>query len=195
MDRMLWSLFSKPLYRGDISVGTPDLSKVKWVPNQENWVSDNMQILNEPEFQSIGAQLFALTHEFFHGIMKVDRGTEIYITESWLNKTEKGQMHHRHWHPNSVLSGVLYIDTDGTTGKTVFINSEYSTFEFNLEEANIYNSKKWGITPRIGDVLLFPSNVEHMVDTYEGDKPRITLSFNTFVKGTINSNPLIRLDI
>ena len=120
---MLWSLFSSPLYRGDIVVGNPDLSKVNWVRNQENWVSDNLNILDEPSFSAIKAQLNALTYEFFHGIMKVNSKTEIFITESWLNKTEPGQYHHRHWHPNSVLSGVLYIDTDGTSGKTVFVNS------------------------------------------------------------------------
>jgi len=195
MDRMLWALFSKPLYRADINVSNTDLSKVKWVPNQENWVSEDLNILNTPEFATIAAQLHAVTAEYFYGVMKVNSDTELFITESWLNKTETGQKHHRHWHPNSVLSGILYLSSEGTTGKTVFIDKSYDLLEFNYDEANVYNSKTWAITPHVGDVLIFPSSVEHMVEEYHGQTPRITLAFNTFVRGNINSNPLRRLEL
>ncbi len=195
MDRMLWALFSKPLYRADINVSNTDLSKVKWVPNQENWVSEDLNILNTPEFATIAAQLHAVIAEYFHGVMKVNSDTELFITESWLNKTETGQKHHRHWHPNSVLSGILYLSSEGTTGKTVFIDKSYDLLEFNYDDANVYNSKTWAITPHVGDVLVFPSSVEHMVEEYHGQTPRITLAFNTFVRGSINSNPLRRLEL
>jgi uncharacterized protein (TIGR02466 family) len=132
-------------------------------------------------------------NEYFYGVMGIKEQTEIFITESWLNKTEKGQTHHRHWHPNSVISGIVYLQGDETSGFTRFITNRYDQLEFEIENTNIYNSKSWSIDPLKNRILLFPSNVEHLVEEYQSDLPRITLSFNTFVRGNINSLPLTRL--
>ena len=45
---------------------------------------------------------------------------EIYITISWINYTETNQYHHAHSHPNSVISGVYYIETDESDTITFF---------------------------------------------------------------------------
>lgn len=195
MDRILWPLFSKPLYKGDIDVSGIDLSKIEWQENNSNWLSTDLKVLNDFEFRKITAQVIVLLNEYFYGVMEVDPAIELYITESWLNKTETGQMHHRHWHPNSVLSGIVYLQTEGDSGRTRFVDSRYDTLELAMKNANIYNSKSWTIAPEVGKVLIFPSSVEHMVDKYEGTTPRITLAFNTFVKGPVNSNPLTELKI
>ena len=36
---------------------------------------------------------------------------EFYITESWINVTKPGEFHHVHYHPNSIISGVFYVNT------------------------------------------------------------------------------------
>jgi hypothetical protein len=48
----------------------------------------------------------------FRTIICPKNNIELYITQSWLNYTEENQYHHRHEHPNSVVSGVLYFDSD-----------------------------------------------------------------------------------
>ena len=104
-------------------------------------------------------------------------------------------MHHRHYHPNSIFSAVAYLQSEGESGQTRFITSEYQTLEYDIDESNIYNSKSWSITPRVGEMIVFPSSVEHMVNEYMGDVPRISLSFNTFLKGQINTMPLTKLSL
>lgn len=122
--------------------------------------------------------------------------TEIYITESWFNKTDKDQVHHRHWHPNSIVSAIVYIDTEiGQGGETMFITSSYNTIEYDIQQPNLYNSKSWSLPPIPGQMLLFPSDTEHLVETYRGETPRISLSFNTFVKGNISKQALTHLSI
>ena len=195
MERDLIPLFSKPLYTGKLDVGNIDLSNINWIPNNFNWTSEDMNVLEREEFKNIKDQLMFFLMDYFHGFMRVDLQTKISITESWLNKTEKGQMHHRHWHPNSVLSGVLYLSTEGDTGKIRFVNSQYNAFEFDTVEPSLYNSSSWALTPEVGKVAVFPSSLEHMVDLYEGDTPRISLAFNTFVNGKINTKPLTKLEI
>ena len=188
-------LFSKPVFKTNIKDITVDFSKIKWARNYNNWISEDQNILSRPEFESLFKSVAPVITEYFYGVMGVMPQTEMFVTESWLNKTEKGQTHHRHWHPNSVLSGVVYLDTDGVSGPIKFITSNYDLLEFEISQPNLYNSKSWSITPMPGDVIIFPSNVEHMVEEYQGENPRISLAFNTFVKGNINNLPLIKLSI
>ena len=37
---------------------------------------------------------------------------DFYITQSWVNVATKGENHHSHRHPNSMLSGVYYISPE-----------------------------------------------------------------------------------
>lgn len=195
MEKALWPLFSKPVFKAPVDVSGLDLSNIKWAKNYNNWISESQRIIEQPGFENLAQGAYNNICEYFYGIMQVKEDVEIYITESWLNKTEKGQSHHRHWHPNSVLSAVVYIDGEGETGRTKFITSQYDMLEYGMRESNLYNSKSWSVAPETGTMVVFPSNVEHLVDPYDGDKPRITLAINTFVRGPINSDPLVRLTL
>jgi uncharacterized protein (TIGR02466 family) len=194
-EKTLWPLFSKPIFKTSLDVSSLDLSKVEWTENYNNCISKSQNILEQPEFEKISQASFDGVCEYFYGIMRANQKAEIAITESWLNKTEKGQIHHRHYHPNSIFSAIVYLDSEGESGQTKFITSEYQTIEYDIDESNLYNSKSWSITPKVGDMLIFPSSVEHMVTEYQGNTPRVTLSFNTFLRGQINSLPLTRLSI
>jgi uncharacterized protein (TIGR02466 family) len=194
-EKSLWPLFSKPVFKTPIDIGNIDLSNIKWAMNYQNWISESQTIFNDPAFHQLAENAFNGVCEYFYGIMQAKEEVQICFTESWLNKTEKGQSHHRHWHPNSILSGVIYLDTEGDTGRTRFITSAYDTIEYGINESNLYNSRSWSVTPEKGSMILFPSNVEHLVDAYQGETPRISLAFNTFVRGNINDDPLTRLTL
>lgn len=191
----LITLFSKPIFQSEINIDNLDLKNINWIKNYQNWISDDQKILEKAEFTTLKENIQSVINEYFYGIMRAQSYIEISITESWFNKTDQGQSHHRHWHPNSVLSGIVYLTGDTETGLTRFITSQYETIEYDIVEANIFNSRTWGIRPENGSIVLFPSNVEHFVEEYKGIEPRISLSFNTFVSGTINKNPLTKLNI
>lgn len=186
-------LFSTPIYINQISPIELDFSNVKWAKNFNNDISISQNILEDPIFSKLLPSISASISEYFYGIMSVSQQTEIFITESWLNRTSQGQIHHRHWHPNSIISGIIYLEGDENTGFTRFITSKYDQLEFEIIDANIYNSKSWCVQPIKNRIVLFPSSLEHLVDEYSGDNPRVTLSFNTFVKGKINTLPLTKL--
>lgn len=189
-------LFSKPIFRSTVNVADIDLSNIKWAKNYQNWISESQDILSRDEFKNLAVEIGSKVADYFYGVMGVTMDTEIYITESWLNKTENDQSHHRHWHPNSILSGVVNLSGEiDKGGHLKLITSTYDTLEFEIAQANIYNAKSWSFAPEPGSIIIFPSNVEHLVETYTGDSPRVTLSFNTFVKGKINGLPLTRLTV
>ncbi len=194
-DKILWPLFAKPIFKRPVDVSDVDLSSIKWAKNYNNWISESQNVLGQPEFAALAERVYDGICEYFYGVMQAKNNIEIYITESWFNKTEKGQSHHRHWHPNSLYSGIVYIDSEGETGRTRFITSQFDTVEYGVAESNLYNSRSWNIDAQVGSMLIFPSGVEHLVEEYNGTRPRITLSFNTFVRGDINTDPLTRLSL
>lgn len=194
-EKMLWPLFSKPIFKTYIDLGNVNLENVKWARNYQNWISTSQQVLDDPEFSELADKVYQGVAEYFYNIMQAEPSIELYVTESWFNKTENGQSHHRHWHPNSLLSAVVYLESEGDSGRIKFITSQYDTLEYNIVGPNLYNSRSWSVTPERGTMIVFPSNVEHMVEEYFGNTPRISLSFNTFIRGNINVDPLTRLSI
>ena len=53
-----------------------------------------------------------------------------------------------------------------------------------------YNSSEY-ISVQTGDLILFPSELEHYVELVKSSSDRISLSFNTFVRGNIGSDELL----
>jgi uncharacterized protein (TIGR02466 family) len=112
----------------------------------------------------------------------------LYLTQSWANYTEVGQFHHKHSHPNSVVSGVFYPQADRAVDKIYFYKDGYERIKIPAAEFNPYNSESWWFEVGAGDLILFPSHLTHMVETKVGDNTRISIAFNTFLKGYIGSD-------
>ena len=63
---------------------------------------------------------------------------EIYITQSWLNYIDENQYHPMHYHPNSVVSGVLYLDCDKDNDRIHFFSPlTYATFPLTYMKRNV----------------------------------------------------------
>lgn len=169
-----------------------EIANTSWSENYSNSMSSNTDWLDGKEIKTI---IEAELNYYFYEVLQVVPDTEIYITESWANKSMPDEQHHRHNHPNSIVSGVFYIDTDEHTGNIVFNTGQYSQIEFQVKESNIYNSKTWSFAPMIGTLILFPSSLEHSVTKNLSKKDRISISFNTFIKGNISKTPLASLKI
>ena len=125
--------------------------------------------------------------DYFDKVVCTDNSIVPYITQSWLNYTKTDQFHHMHNHPNSYISGVFYIDVDDKVDKITFHKANYLAIELYKTKYNIFNSNSWRYPVKTGDIILFPSSLEHAVDKKKGTNIRISLSFNVFLKGTIGN--------
>jgi uncharacterized protein (TIGR02466 family) len=188
-------LFCKPVYVNHVPQLNFDISNVEWIQNYTNFTSKSRNILPEIANVETIQLIYQTLSEYFYGLLGVNESTELYITESWLNKNTSGQHHHRHWHPNSIISAVICLSAVEDSGALTFITSAYETMEFEVAHANVYNSKSWSCNLKPNDIVLFPSSVEHLVEKNNSQAERITLSFNTFVKGKINTLPYTSLVI
>jgi len=165
-----------------------DKNKKDFYKNEGNITTNNNYILNEKPFVNIKKQLDLKVQDYFDKVISPRNNITPYITQSWLNYTETNQYHHKHAHPNSLVSGVFYINCDDKFDKIKFFNDTYKTIKPEVKNWNMWNSESWWFSVKTGDVILFPSSLTHMVENKQGDNTRISLAFNVFIKGTVGDN-------
>ena len=124
-------------------------------------------------------------------VLKIDDKIDFYITQSWINVLEPGGNIHSHWHANSIVSGCFYVAT-GDDDSLMFSDSNKRLREMislQQKEFNIWNSTEWFVPSNDNELLLFPSWLVHgVIPNEQQTKDVISLSFNTFVRGTLGSN-------
>jgi hypothetical protein len=79
----------------------------------------------------------------------------------------------------------VYVRTSETDSVN-FFNDKYRQIDIvpDPHELNPFNSRTCNYSVGNGDILIFPSDVPHGVPTVFADEPRISIAFNTFVRGT-----------
>tara|TARA_B110000285_G_scaffold232062_1_gene302248 strand:- start:105 stop:716 length:612 start_codon:yes stop_codon:yes gene_type:complete len=160
-----------------------------------NSVTENQYILELPELKNLKKWIQENVEAYFYKFLKVDDIEKIYITQSWSNLSKKGQKHHTHNHPNSVISGVMHFD-DNDSNLNFYSDDLPYFFSFNHKEYDIYNSQKWSWPTKKYNLFLFPSKLKHDVDIQRKETDRISLSFNTWVSGIVgikNESTLLEL--
>lgn len=154
-------------------------------PNMGNVTSSDRYIFDKPEMGALNTFVNECVKEYFQSVYSPKHEVETYITQSWANYTDPGQYHHKHEHPNSFISGVLYLQAEKESDRIYFYKNGYQQIKVPTENYNLYNSDSWWFEVNTGDVVLFPSHLTHMVETVKGDHTRISIAFNVFLKGYI----------
>ena len=196
MESNIHGIFPTPIYISKLNRSLTEQesifvnqTKSNTYSNLGNITSNDNYILNQETFKNLKEELDLRVQDYFTKIVSPANDITPYITQSWLNYTETNQYHHRHEHPNSLVSGVFYINCDEQFDKIKFYkNYTYQTIKPQTKEWNLWNSENWWFPVKTGDIILFPSSLTHMVETKQGDNTRISLAFNTFIKGTVGIN-------
>jgi len=137
-------------------------------------------ILNKPEFKNIKTFIEDKLNYFSKEVFKYS--SELMITQSWINLSSFGKSHNRHSHPNSIISGVWYIDIADNSPPIRFHNSNVREINLDTTETNEFNGITYSLVPKKSDIIFFPSNLHHDVAKNEVNSPRISLSFNSWPK-------------
>lgn len=163
-------------------------------PNEGNQSSVDNYLLDKPEVIRLSDRVQECVTEYATEVWKAD--IQAYVTQSWLNWTKPGQYHHKHAHPNSLYSGVLYIDVEDDRDRISFFQSGYQQLKPKYNEWNRWNSESWWLPVKTGSLVIFPSCLTHMVETVPGEvigKERVSLAFNTFAKQIGDNKSLTEL--
>ena len=148
-----------------------------------NRQSEDTFVLDKPELANIRAFIEAKLHKFVTEIMAST--DKLVITQSWLNKNKKGESHHEHVHPNSMVSGVWYPQIHESLPPIQFRHRNQRDISLQTEKYNTFNSATFMLPMKCGELILFPSNLTHSVPTNLTDQERISLSFNSWPKGNM----------
>lgn len=183
-------LFAEPYFRTNIGNVISDeqveyLKNLKMVQNKSNLISDNLYIFEEPELKSIKDAVQEVLDFYASEIMGWTQ--QLYVTQSWslVNNPNVGM--HGHSHSNSVISGSMYFcELPEPVASMIFDrHKNYQLLQFmpENEKRNIYNTPMNIVTPEQGELILFNSGLQHLVETNTSNQPRHSLAFNTFVRG------------
>ena len=195
---IIHSVFPIPVYMTHIDRPFTK-QELKFVEDQKNHCNKNTgnintkdsYILNKKQFKNIKKFLDKCCEDYLNKLICPKDNIKLYITQSWLNYTEENQFHHKHEHPNSVISGVLYFNSDRNNDIIKFFTSvryEQIKPEIDKSKYNLWNSSSWYFPVETGQLVMFPSSTTHQVDVKKGTNTRISLAFNTFYKGSLGSN-------
>ena len=111
-----------------------------------------------------------------------------YVDTCVINIGSKNSYHNSHTHPNTSMSGVLWIKIPKNSGNFVFENP--SSFGQNQllncidhkDSQSKYIHHNYHFNPIEGNILFFPPDLRHSVNLNVSEEDRITIGFNiTFI--------------
>ena len=116
---------------------------------------------------------------------------KLLLDTAWININSTGDYNSEHIHPQSLFSGVFYIQVpEDSESKFIFRRDSLVT-SFSYPSLFTDNTSKeffqamcesYSIIPEASKMLLFPSHMSHTVYPNKSAKDRISLSFNTTVE-------------
>ena len=192
MQHELMNMFATPLYRATLgrafTQGELDFFRealADCVDSISNLSTRDKNVLNNPALKDLRDTLQQHLDEYFKTIYNTSNRVSLKITQSWLTLSRQGDSHHSHTHPNSVVSGVLYINLAKNDGVSFHRNEDNLWHELLPAQENYFNAKSYFINTEVGDILLFPSHVRHGVREVTEAVERVSLSFNSFFEGEL----------
>jgi len=151
-----------------------------WYPNPTIY-----NLIDADIFSDLKNQFQEHLNVYTKEVFKYD--VDSYITQSWINLNPPGSYHSLHYHTNSLFSGVYYFDVPDDVPGIAFENSRKHCVEIFPTEWNEYNVHSYNFSVAEGDLILFPSHMYHEVLENTSDKTRVSIAFNSFLKGKIGS--------
>ena len=181
-------LFPTPVYRNNIGVYDIGDYKSSCHRIKNGYISNNEQYLegNKKLKKVIDEQI----ENYIRKYLRLKKTVYLKHQSSWLTVHEKGDHAQKHYHSNSWLSGVYYPIVNSMSGNLVVVNRPpygwcdgFMYPESEIEEFNSINgiAAKFQLNP--GDLLLFPSHVDHESERSISEVDRVCIAFNYTLHG------------
>ena len=147
-------------------------------------------ISNRNGWQSRGFDLSDM-NDLLHGTIlqglssfSAIKNTTKMRASAWININSPGSYNVKHTHPNSHLSGVMWIKAPKDSGNIVFDNpnghqthTEINSYNQEFKDQFFVHHAYW-LPPIEGRMIIFPSHLQHAVNENKSNEDRISVSFN-----------------
>tara|TARA_B100001250_G_scaffold411138_2_gene439116 strand:- start:2117 stop:2734 length:618 start_codon:yes stop_codon:yes gene_type:complete len=162
----------------------------EWVKNNFNFMTDRTDIHKKEEYYKLSNWFEQCLEE-----IRVDlqlHCEKIKITQCWGNKTGMMQHHHPHYHPNSMISGIFYLNDTNTPTALGMENKWYFYTDKDIQTIKVSGNPNDSMIFHdqeciAGDLIIFPSQIKHSVGDHTDKEDRYTIAFNTFPSGKIGN--------
>ena len=157
--------------------------------NQGNRTSNNNHVFDLKALSRLGDFATECLNHYVKSVIDSSAEVQAYVTQSWTNCTKGEEFHHLHSHANSYLSGVIFIESNQHDKiefeSPIYYNQMLKTYP---SEFHQYNSPSWWLPAEKNSLLIFPSWLKHQVPVTNRDTDRISLAFNSFLKGKLGDS-------
>lgn len=110
----------------------------------------------------------------------------VRIREMWVSRVVPGNMVLPHAHADALWTGVYYVDPGGDpaeVGGRLHVLSPAPGAARTGSAAVTWADATLAYDPVPGLLLVFPGYLQHFVDVYRGDRPRVAIAFNAEIDG------------
>jgi uncharacterized protein (TIGR02466 family) len=183
-----------PLFPQTVVVGSIDIdhnkiisdlglkfSNEQYYSSQDKFYKTDPYLYKENTYKELSDSILEITSKICDEVFCYE-DTYPEISLMWAIGTPKTKNIHRHFHPNSIFSGVYYPQNIDYS-EIRFYSPHKPTLLPKIAVKNIYSSITMSYTPSQGDIIIFPSHLEHDTDINSTDDLRFSVAFNIFLRG------------
>jgi uncharacterized protein (TIGR02466 family) len=147
--------------------------------------SQALNVLHQPRFARLRLFLEDCVRDYLDNVYGY-RYESFDIIHAWVNQTPVGGFQPMHYHGNSVVSGVYYLQADPDKCSPLFFDKpELNTQPYIAVasgEQNLLTANRVAYPVATGLACLFPSQLRHGYEVATGAE-RISLAFNVMLAG------------
>lgn len=200
------SLFGIPIYFGKIKLKQEEVNYIinsdyERVHINNGFRTKDNYLLNNKNLKNLKKEVQNELNNFVYNQLKIKNNFKFMMLNSWGMKHIKNDWAQSHYHSNSFISGVVYLKTNKDSGYFSFnkssgwnnISSNFLKFEYT--EYTQENSDTWNILPEEGDIIFFPSFLEHSVSKNASDEDRYCCSFNFYPNVVIKTKEFDNINL
>ena len=174
---------------GDLDYIQNKIKKYEFSKSEHNSRSISNRLLDEPSLIDLKKFIIGFVHRYTENVLRSTQ--KINLLNSWGNLEYEGDSHPPHFHPNSYLSGVMFIKSEFDSPPLILENNlrpyQLSVDLFSDDKSFLPPNEFGNCNMRVatiqsipGRVVLFPSPITHHVPKSKSKGERITIAFNTY---------------
>ncbi|MFM6131029.1 MAG: putative 2OG-Fe(II) oxygenase [Sphaerospermopsis kisseleviana] len=152
------------------------------------------QLQRHVDFTALISTLLGHAWRYLEELGFAREAVALHLQRCWPVVSEPGQVVGRHHHPNAHISGVYYLNGDGS-GRSGCLRlyppsasnelvpglavGHGGPIRIGSEQASLWNAPWFDLAPRAGLLVLFPAAVQHAVlENEDPEESRFSISFD-----------------
>ena len=150
--------------------------------NAGGWQSESLSIPNSEVAKLVDIIRDHIT-EVANCLKLTNDKTIVSLENIWININPKVSFNRPHVHPKSVFSGTYYVKCPEQVGGAIVFLHPATNFQYHINpdlvtDWNDFTSGNYRFSPAAGDLIIFPSYLNHYVEPNSADEDRISIAFN-----------------